>query len=207
MIMRIPFILVLALLPLWGRGDIVFSAFEGDLTPASPANELFLDINHDGLLDFKFTSLMDSPLYYVNIENAGSGGMILLPNQAGVLNTQLLKEGDCIDGSALGGNAVWGSNTGIVSYRNLQFQTGLVKGGLLETNAFLGISFKIDSETHYGWIQIDNSTDIPGGTVTGFAYETEPNTAITAVVIPEPGTVGLLSVGWLAMCLMRKKIH
>ena len=50
------------------------------------------------------------------------------------------------------------------------------------TNRYLGLKFKIHGQTHYGWarlsIQYENFTF--AATLTGYAYETIPNKAITA---------------------------
>jgi hypothetical protein len=51
------------------------------------------------------------------------------------------------------------------------------------TNRYLGVKFNIKGETHYGWVRLTVQT--LGGliitpTLTGYAYETLPNTPITA---------------------------
>ena len=53
---------------------------------------------------------------------------------------------------------------------------------------YLGIQFSINGQTHYGWARltvksfIDSQTHYPEikVTLTGYAYETQPNTAILA---------------------------
>jgi hypothetical protein len=44
---------------------------------------------------------------------------------------------------------------------------------------FLGVKFLISGETHYGWIRLNVPSPF-GGTITGYAYETEANKPITA---------------------------
>jgi hypothetical protein len=70
-------------------------------------------------------------------------------------------------------------------------------------NKFLGVSFQINGQTHYGWIRLSvTTTSDPNGsrmsaTVTGYAYETVPNkpilagTAGTAAALTEKSSVEL----------------
>jgi len=50
------------------------------------------------------------------------------------------------------------------------------------TNRYLGLSFQINGETHYGWSRLSNQTDGPRSTttLTGYAYETVANKGISA---------------------------
>jgi hypothetical protein len=52
------------------------------------------------------------------------------------------------------------------------------------TNGYLGIRFRIDGETHYGWarlnVKINFETKQIDAFLTGYAYETEPNVPILA---------------------------
>jgi hypothetical protein len=84
-------------------------------------------------------------------------------------------------------------------------------------NAYLGVKFLVGSETHYGWIRLTTSCDTPGtveGTVTGYAYETLPDTPIAAGQIysgtdeeketEKPATLGMLGLGSAGLPLWRK---
>jgi hypothetical protein len=57
---------------------------------------------------------------------------------------------------------------------------------------YLGVRFTIDGETHYGWIRLAITTNLQMGgpfmsaKITGYAYETEPNTAIFVGIEKEP---------------------
>ncbi len=77
------------------------------------------------------------------------------------------------------------------------------------SNRYLGLKFTINGETHYGWVRLSVQTE--GGTtitatVTGYAYESLPNTPITAGKTQGPannaesrdpavGTLGKLALG------------
>ena len=47
-------------------------------------------------------------------------------------------------------------------------------------NRYLGVKFQIKGKTHYGWIRMTVITPSLVATITGYAYETVPNKAITA---------------------------
>jgi hypothetical protein len=74
------------------------------------------------------------------------------------------------------------------------------------TNRYLGIKFYIDGEIHYGWARLNAYAG--HATLTGYAYETEPNKPIRALggiynVPPQesnaaprkPATLGVLALG------------
>ena len=72
---------------------------------------------------------------------------------------------------------------------------------------YIGVEFSIASETHFGWIAIENSPEEPlvSGRLTGWAYETIPGKSIPAGAIPEPGTGILLIFGVTVMCGGRRR--
>ncbi len=108
-----------------------------------------------------------------------------------------------------GGAAVVGSNqsasalhAGVVVGASAKFQTGkLTMAGAFQevqvsstrvfgpfantTNRFLGVKFTIRGKVHYGWARFSKVTASAGGklkvsaTLTGYAYETIPDKAIT----------------------------
>ena len=77
------------------------------------------------------------------------------------------------------------------------------------TNRYLGVQFLISGETHYGWVRI---TTKGGPVITGYAYETTPDTSIEDGAVTSPSKVNSLarqiyssprrsrvaSVSWLA---------
>lgn len=108
--------------------------------------------------------------------------------------------------------SVWAERDGVTkgtcwgAFRNVQ-------------SMYLGVRFSIDGETHFGWVRLNancgnsgKSTEI-SGTVTGYAYNTIANERIDAgqqyakppeeneeiePTMPEPGTLGALSLGSVA---------
>ena len=99
--------------------------------------------------------------------------------------------------------------------------TFLVTSGpwLNARNLYLGVTFAIDSETHYGWVRLIVTTNIDTCIaqqilVTGYAYQTEPNKPIGtgqtsggdtvgAVVRTQP-TLGTLAIGSIGIEAWRR---
>lgn len=82
-------------------------------------------------------------------------------------------------------------------------------------NAYLGVRFIIGGKTHYGWIRLSVTTQTHGAmkvTITGYAYETIPNKAITAGETTESGSaqfnepsLGMLALGAEALSAWRRE--
>lgn len=70
-------------------------------------------------------------------------------------------------------------------------------------DAYFGIRFDIEGNTHYGWVHVVNTFGVTGY-VTEWGYESNPNTGLLAGVIPEPSTVFLL-LGGLGILAVRMK--
>lgn len=77
----------------------------------------------------------------------------------------------------------------------------IVIGNFILIRAYAGVQFEIDGQTHYGWIDLENSA-LGGGAefkAYGWAYESEPNTPIVAGSVPEPSLATLLVLGGVAL--------
>jgi hypothetical protein len=92
-------------------------------------------------------------------------------------------------------------------------------------NRYLGVRFKINGRTHYGWARLNVAVDIRGditATLTGYAYETIPNKPIVAGVTkgpdadqlapaslqsdsPKPPSLGALALGAPALSIWRRE--
>jgi hypothetical protein len=81
-------------------------------------------------------------------------------------------------------------------------------------NRYLGVKLVIAGQTHYGWVRMTTGkNDIP--VITGYAYETTPNTSIKDGVISgatvraaealEPTSLGLLAAGARGLSSWRHK--
>lgn len=81
--------------------------------------------------------------------------------------------------------------------------------GVNVRNRYLGLSFKINGKTHYGWARLNVKLMPYHGftaTLTGYAYETIPNKPIIAgkttgpdIVTVQPATLGQLAAGAAAI--------
>jgi len=155
---------------------IVYTPANKEITPETSLN---LDLNHDGINDFRFSEIYQAP---------GGYFFSLKIRPRGV------------------GNAIWGAgkyasalSAGVSVGPKGKFQTGhdeMVALGIScgsgscgystigpwknITNGYLGLKFSIQGEIHYGWARLNVTVENFGiyAMLTGYAYETVANKAI-----------------------------
>jgi hypothetical protein len=154
-------------------------------TPANQrigANGVYnLDLNHDETVDFLIQQW--------NYGNWPSNNQLLADPAVGngVLGKQITASA-LMAGASIGPNQdfIAGGNNGEVMLSITHFTTGgtsFVHGPWNNVrNRYLGLKFQIDGEPHYGWARLSVQRQAYHFTVllTGYAYETLPNTAIKA---------------------------
>jgi hypothetical protein len=154
-------------------------------TPANQrvgANGVYnLDLNHDETVDFLIQQW--------NYGNWPSNNQLLADPAVGngVLGKRITASA-LMAGASIGPNQdfIAGGNNGEVMLSITHFTTGgtsFVHGPWNNIrNRYLGLKFQIDGETHYGWARLSVQRTAYHFTVllTGYAYETLPNTAIKA---------------------------
>ena len=142
---------------------------------------LNLDLNQDGIVDFLIQQW--------NYGNWASNNQLLADPAVG--NGVMGKQNQALalpSGASIGpGQAfIAGGSNGEVMLSVTHFTTGgtsYVHGFWANVrNRYLGLKFQIGGETHYGWarISVQRQQFHFKALLTGYAYETTPNTAIKA---------------------------
>ncbi len=177
---------------------------------------LKLDLNHDGMADFKLTANYGHPgnwLDLVPVNKQNEGWTTIVTN----------------------GGSSWGSfavalHKGKVIQRNAKFHQGRAFGMFYYyshnasfelgpwvdvQNRYLGLKFYIKGKAHYGWARLSTGTCCggnPWATLTGYAYETIADKPIIAgktkgpdVITLEPASLGRLARGASAIPAWRGK--
>ena len=207
-----------------------------------------LDLNHDGITDFKFVSyvLFSTPFFSRRVVPVQAGNAIL-GNIQGALNAtgaperffgvaSALPPGHRIGpGSKFGGYpTMWVTGGGgVESTVCFSVAPGPVVQAGYWGNAqgrFLGFEFTIQGQMHFGWAKLNVTPTssiyrVSVATLTGYAYETEPNKPIragdtgpiadahepemqsapAAVATLRPATLGVLALGSAGLDIWRKE--
>ena len=197
-------VLYALILPSICWGDIVFTDISVGMYPDNSRYQM--DLNQDGIFEFEF---------YNSVKNVGGFFSVtaLSPGSEGsVFSTTGLYHAIAYDAGVEIGNVLsgegWNDNAAINGYDvyydpNGPFQVPY--GQFFFTNAYIGISFEISNQVHFGWVQIQNNTPFSGGVIEGFAYETVPGVGIVAGAVPEPSSLILFSVGAIGAWTLRKR--
>jgi len=147
------------------------------------AKVMYTDVNPgDGTLDANSTS--SSP--FTGTFGTGTGAVTFKiihaqigPTSTGTASALIDMGGGTI--SATGGFAkTFPSSVSISAVTgapNVQICTSLAPA---VTGRFIGVSFLISGQPHYGWIRIDVAADCDSVTIVDYAYEDTPNTPIHA---------------------------
>jgi hypothetical protein len=154
-------------------------------TPANqvlsgPYNVYQIDLNNDGIADINLTAY--------DVFTEGSGAFL---DYAGINASAAVSGNEVVVNKR--GAAIPGKRGQIVgsadAFAQFAYLNSHVAGGnsthtFHDTNGpwlnmvhrFLGVKFLINGQVHYGWLRLN--AEIGNGMVTGYAYETEPNTPI-----------------------------
>lgn len=183
-------------------GAVVTAAGLGIATLASPAkaeiiytpasvqiNSAFhLDVNGDGINDFTFYFFKSVKL----LSATGSFSFLSVVPSNFSHNAIVGKPvGTSYPASALSSGVQIGSKNNFRGFAMAQrwnhpsqgtstFRDAWANGGQGVTNGYLGLKFEIDKQTHFGWARLSVGPGNALATLTGYAYETTPNTPINA---------------------------
>jgi hypothetical protein len=146
-----------------------------------------IDLNNDGTADFILInhSKGGSCCFYSRTLSVAGG--YVGSSQNGVIGVALwanaLKAGQAIGPRQEFGYAHFKMANAFNDSNSFFFTNGPFAN---TTNRFLGLLFRVNGETHYGWARFsvkagfNGSTPVIVATLTGYAYETVPNEAIIA---------------------------
>jgi len=97
-------------------------------------------------------------------------------------------------GMQIGPKDVWRGGNRNMAVILAGFGTGGVGGSWVNVNSrYLGVKFEIKGQTHFGWARLNVQIQLPltiTATLTGYAYETIANKAITAGQTKGPDNLG-----------------
>lgn len=168
-----------------------------------------LDFNQDGTNDFTFNLTISLDTYYDYSIEPASGGVVV-EQRTHTQDSVALAEGilisSTLDNPGLEFGLVWkNSDTYLFGYAEINDNPDY-GGGFADTEGYLGVSFEVDGATHYGWIETSHSRsrlspDDQYLYIHSWAYESAPDTAITAGAIPEPSTGLLAMIGSISLLM------
>jgi hypothetical protein len=144
----------------------------------------YLDMNHDGIPDFRFENGYRSfpyAAYDFLYVNGLTGGVLALSGGSGFASA--LAKGAVIGPSGqFGKGSCFMAGTYIFGFDGFSFHSYFGPWTDVE-NRFLGVSLTVDGQTHYGWIRMSVDTHLVRkvrALITGYAYQSAPNTPIKA---------------------------
>jgi len=175
--------------------------------PGQSNSWCYLDLNHDGVMDFKF-----SHGYFYSTELDEFGTLVSMApykrNGNGVMgvngSASALRAGVKVGPAgrfSRFGRMAFGVGH-IQTQSRTHFSGAWADGGDGLNNRYVGLQFAIKGKLHYGWARVSVSAFRFTATLTGYAYETIPNKPIITgktkgpdVVTVEPATLGRLALG------------
>ena len=148
-----------------------------------------IDFDNNGVADIMFRTY-ETTMYLAPL----GANEIIATSGVFVDRYRPIAEGTLIE-SGITPPLLWESGEQTILSYMLNGQNELVGGGSWYEvdNGYLGVSFYIDSDMHYGWVKMSENSEIL--TIHDWAYETQAGVGINAGVVPEPSTVGLLFSG------------
>ena len=212
---------VLALAPA-SQAEIVFTPANQLINVHTP---LSLDLNNDGVTDFTLREIFEVCVETSNARRAPECSEFTFQNLYARGNGSNAVVIGAASASALPVRTKVGPGDKFGNDVSLEFcttQNGTFQhdGGpwLNVKNLYLGLQFTLDGQIHYGWARLTVSTNkttcVTKALLTGYAYETEPNTPITtgklsgtdevgAVEHPK-ATLGVLALGSVGLDAWRQ---
>jgi hypothetical protein len=199
----------LAVLAQPAEGKIVYTPAHRVIHRGDPGI-LQLDLNHDGVADFKFENWWHS-----DTDLGPAGSLSVFPSQ-GVngIRGYGTENKFVYFASALPAGERIGSKEPFVSPNRIDWmlRAGYGWGQWNDVkNSYLGLKFVIKGKTHYGWARLNvhsNPTNFKiNAVLTGYAYETIPNRPIITGKTHGGASLGALAAGSPALSSRQHKIR
>jgi len=167
-----------------------------------------IDLNNDGITDFiLFGNVMSVFLIPESGNAVVTGGGFY-----GGQGVTALNKGDTVSASLDLPYQWYAGDNGLNPIFGSQavFDGELLADGdfIGKEDAFIGLMFQINGETHYGWMEIYNPffdiLPVVNGQIVQWAYESSPDMPITIFPVPEPTTISMVGMGLVTIILTHK---
>jgi len=191
-----------------------------------PHGEYGLDLNNDGVIDFRIINATqvttDTAITDLVVRDAQGNAVAgtYIP-ELGAFSAHVFKAGSEIGPFLNFRNG----NARLATYYSGGGGQSAHGNWVNVTNGYLALEFRIDGRAHYGWARITVKLAHQGyryaAELTGYAYETQPETPITAgkmsgpedeedkpqaqSTAPAPATLGALAMGAPALSMWRRE--
>jgi hypothetical protein len=141
-----------------------------------------IDLNHDGVNDFTFSDMYNLGSCYqgaqLDVKPFGVGGIAYTRSEFGPVALVFRK------GDKIGNQEGFETGTAMMALKYELYgpPTHTYGPWINVRNGYVGLAFTIDGQLHYGWARIGlrwNGLRL-FALIKGYAYETQPNTSITA---------------------------
>jgi hypothetical protein len=183
-------------------------------------NGTTIDLNHDGVADFSFGFHELDKSDVLAVDPIGKGNAVLVGNGGAAAGFFGVPVGAGEKFIRTNGYS-WGAMMADAGSYSVTWFFGPWANA---TNRYLGLRFVVDGQTHYGWARLTVPDYLHGAQVilTGYAYETTPNTTILEghtsgpeeanqfaptnllAPFPQPASLGILARGADGLAIWRR---
>jgi len=154
--------------------EIVYTPANVTITE-SRLHNYALDVNHDGTADFSINATFET--------NHRSGGNSVIFVKPATGNGAVGYRGSALAlmaGQRIGSGRKFAGQVMATIFFFGEYPYGYGGQWSKVKNRYLGLQFQIDGQTHYGWARLSVGGSSLEAILTGYAYETIPNTPIVA---------------------------
>jgi hypothetical protein len=164
-----------------------------DVNLAPPVNtdglSVLIDLDDDGIDDFEIAvgnaeGVNDYgqayDLGYAFIEAAEENKVLTREEFIDILDETAILAKGLSNGDNIGASESTWANYGYLGLKGITYDEPINVGDFVGATKFIGVSFEIDGNQHYGWIRVTIANDGKSLTVKDYAYHKTPDTALEA---------------------------